>query len=70
MAFEHRENSPVTLAISLNAVAPQFDALHWNDFRTRVEKQPNCIDVSTANSRKQGSKSSFFSVVHVRASIN
>jgi hypothetical protein len=70
MTIEHRENGLVTFAISLNAIAPQFDTLHWNDFGTCGEKQANRIDVSTAHSRKQGSKSGFYSVVHVRASIN
>jgi len=70
MTIEHSENGFVALAISLNAIATQYDALNRNDFGTGVQKHANRFDVSAAYSRKQRSKSSFFSTIHVRASIN
>jgi hypothetical protein len=70
MTIEHRENGFVTVAISLNAIATQFDALHWGDFGTCVQEKANRFDVSAAYGVKQGSKPTFSSTVHVRASIN
>jgi hypothetical protein len=44
--------------------------LHWGDFGTCVQEKANRFDVSAAYGGKQGSKPTFSSTVHVRASVN